>query len=542
MYKENLIISSENKLLEDKIFIDICEAIDKNESLVFEAGAGSGKTYALIQTLKYIVNNYSKLLLSHNQKIICITYTNVATNELKDRLGNSSLIEISTIHKYLWSIISEYREELLEIHSKKLKTENIYIEQKLIDPSEKWAIKYQKLSCEDKDKLKKAIIENEKLYYEHYNDSPSEFRNIFSNIFENYNEILSNINNIKKIINNILRMNRYENALKEIKSKNREYSSVEYNPFMNNDKLEKMMISHDTSLEYSYELINKYDMLKRFICDKFPFILIDEYQDTNLKVVKIFELLDKYSTTINHPIFIGYFGDVKQNIYGDGIGNKLYELHHNLKIVEKVFNRRSANEIINISNKIRNDGLIQRTIYENFPVGSVNFYNLDIEKNIFVKEHIKKWKINKDNKLHCLELTNRFVAEQSGFKFIYDFFSEAPWYKLRQNYKFISDHILSFDFEKLGDIQKLLYRIIDFKNNISNENSMISEIFPKEFFKNLTILKLRNAIFKLSSINGKTLKEYIENLFKCFNENEDLNKILLEKIISSDFKTYNVML
>ena len=69
------------------------------------------------------------------------------------------------------------------------------------------------------------------------------------------------------------------------------------------------MISHDTLLEYAYSLIDRYDMVKQIIIDKYPFILVDEYQDTAEKVIRILKLLDDHSQQINHNLFIGYFGD-----------------------------------------------------------------------------------------------------------------------------------------------------------------------------------------------------------------------------------------
>ena len=43
---------------------------DTFDSTVFNSGAGSGKTYALIECLKYIISCHREDLKSHNQKII----------------------------------------------------------------------------------------------------------------------------------------------------------------------------------------------------------------------------------------------------------------------------------------------------------------------------------------------------------------------------------------------------------------------------------------------------------------------------------------
>lgn len=48
-----------------------------------------------------------------SQKIACITFTNVAVNEIKERLGrNLDAVHVSTIHSFLWQLISSFQNEL----------------------------------------------------------------------------------------------------------------------------------------------------------------------------------------------------------------------------------------------------------------------------------------------------------------------------------------------------------------------------------------------------------------------------------------------
>ncbi len=70
---------------EMKIQLQLYECIDKKKSFMFKAGAGAGKTYSLVESLRYILKNYSHTLMRNNQRVLCITYTNVATNEIKER-------------------------------------------------------------------------------------------------------------------------------------------------------------------------------------------------------------------------------------------------------------------------------------------------------------------------------------------------------------------------------------------------------------------------------------------------------------------------
>lgn len=59
--------------------------LKKGQSFLLEAGAGSGKTWHLMEAAQYLVNKHGKELLANNQKIMCITFTNVATDEISDR-------------------------------------------------------------------------------------------------------------------------------------------------------------------------------------------------------------------------------------------------------------------------------------------------------------------------------------------------------------------------------------------------------------------------------------------------------------------------
>lgn len=93
-------------------FEQIQRHIEESKSFVLEAGAGSGKTYTLIQTLIYLFQKKGEELNKANQKIICITYTNVAKNEIIDRIEHNELVLVSTLHEFLWSSIKQYQKQL----------------------------------------------------------------------------------------------------------------------------------------------------------------------------------------------------------------------------------------------------------------------------------------------------------------------------------------------------------------------------------------------------------------------------------------------
>jgi DNA helicase-2/ATP-dependent DNA helicase PcrA len=89
----------------DKVYA----CIGKHQSFRLEAGAGAGKTYSLIKALKYIIDAQSKDLLKRGQQVACISYTNVATDEITARTDNHPAVHSSTIHAFCWSLIKGFQ-------------------------------------------------------------------------------------------------------------------------------------------------------------------------------------------------------------------------------------------------------------------------------------------------------------------------------------------------------------------------------------------------------------------------------------------------
>lgn len=81
------------------------QAINDKKCFRFEAGAGAGKTYSLIKALKYLIEKQDTLLSKKNQQIACITYTNVAVEEINSRIDNNPVVFAGTIHAFCWSLI-----------------------------------------------------------------------------------------------------------------------------------------------------------------------------------------------------------------------------------------------------------------------------------------------------------------------------------------------------------------------------------------------------------------------------------------------------
>jgi DNA helicase II / ATP-dependent DNA helicase PcrA len=99
--------------------------IEHRKSFRLEAGAGAGKTYSLVKALKYLIDKQGAKLLRQHQQIACITFTNVAKDEIEIRTDRHPVIICSTIHAFCWSLIKDFQPYLRE----KLPTLNKWPEQ-----------------------------------------------------------------------------------------------------------------------------------------------------------------------------------------------------------------------------------------------------------------------------------------------------------------------------------------------------------------------------------------------------------------------------
>lgn len=129
-------------------FDKIKTCIDNKKSFILEAWAWSWKTYTLIQTVRYLIDTYWNDLKKKWQKITCITYTNIAKEEMIKRLDYNELVEINTIHEFLWSIIWHYqtnlKKELIKYNEEKFELDKRVdnLEQILMDQNVIYTWKY----------------------------------------------------------------------------------------------------------------------------------------------------------------------------------------------------------------------------------------------------------------------------------------------------------------------------------------------------------------------------------------------------------------
>lgn len=530
---------TENERVELEIQKSINKHIDDFKSFRFNAGAGAGKTYALIETLKYVSVNKIASTKSP-QKVACITYTNVAVNEIKSRLGNSEIVHVSTIHERLWEIIKRAQPQLLICHREKIV--------EVIDKIK------QDLSASDKAKFFNDLDESQKqcfidfsrntknLFYQSKSLSAKSFGNAYKNNTEIDNpdfldKCLKNVKNFQYVVGVLYKKERLEECLKRIDTGKEK--RVDYESKVNADRLYYMKFSHDTLLEYGLKLIETYPTLCRIIIDSYPYFFIDEYQDTHINVVNFVRVLHYYAIKNNKDWMVGYFGDIAQSIYDDGVGKKIVDVHDRLINVDKIFNRRSHQQIINVANKIRNDEIVQKPIFDERNSGSVKFFynssddKLDIAKNFLleyrndlIKENEKSSDHN-DNvcKIHCLVLTNKLMASFNGFGDVYDLFSKSTIY-----HENLNTQVLSQQLEKLHPTVLSIYRFVKLYQDIQKSRVSYYNIFGASS-KNMAFSKASLVIRELENNKVITFKDWVELIINRL-DNSDAKEELVKALVN----------
>jgi DNA helicase II / ATP-dependent DNA helicase PcrA len=89
--------------------------LEAGESFRLEAGAGAGKTYSLVKALRFLIERHQKTMPRRSQKIACITFTNVAKDEIEARTDRSPSVQCDTNHGFCWSLISGFQRQLREL-------------------------------------------------------------------------------------------------------------------------------------------------------------------------------------------------------------------------------------------------------------------------------------------------------------------------------------------------------------------------------------------------------------------------------------------
>jgi DNA helicase-2/ATP-dependent DNA helicase PcrA len=94
---------------------EVFAAIDGGRHFILEAGAGAGKTYSLIKALEYVLGGGPKGSPTKSSHIACVTYTNVARDEIRRRIDNNPSVFCDTIHGFAWDLIRPFQSHIRRI-------------------------------------------------------------------------------------------------------------------------------------------------------------------------------------------------------------------------------------------------------------------------------------------------------------------------------------------------------------------------------------------------------------------------------------------
>jgi DNA helicase-2/ATP-dependent DNA helicase PcrA len=284
------------------------------------AGPGAGKTHWLIGHIRNILANSTRL--GKTRSIACLTYSNVAVDEIKKRLGTSvQQVEVSTIHSFLYKhIVKPYA----------------------FSVADEYDLNVSKMDGHDEEKHYKL---------QEWINSDYKGLNYISNKRDFAIECLKKQqwvfidSDLRRQI--VVRDSQDSAKEKFLKNKN-------YEKYLNYKKLywKEGTLSHDDVLFFSYQIVKKCPFVLEVLRAKFPYFLIDEFQDTSPIQTAILKLLAEEET------IVGVIGDSAQSIYSfQGADEKQFENFTlpNIQSYTMADNRRSTIQIINLLDHIRKD-------------------------------------------------------------------------------------------------------------------------------------------------------------------------------------------
>ena len=290
------------------------QTIPIDEPFKVTAGPGAGKTHWLINHIKNVVSNSRKLDVV--RKVACITYTNVGIDTITSRLNmGNDVVEVCTIHSFLYAnIVRPY----IHLVAKEFGLE-----------------------------LSKLVV---------IDDSNFKSEGIAISVLKLINKSWVNARSYLKGLNNATW--HYSN-----------HTYNDYKPrfpikfgkwFVGNDCYmgfkrwlwSRGYMSFDDMLYFSHILLSRYPNIYTLIKARFPYIFVDEFQDTIPFVV---DFLTKLG---NEGVIVGVVGDKAQSIY-DFLGATVQQFNNftvpEMQEYEIRGNKRSTRQIIDLLNIIRAD-------------------------------------------------------------------------------------------------------------------------------------------------------------------------------------------
>ncbi len=261
------------------------KCIAERQSFALIAGAGSGKTTSLVDALAEIRTTYGSTLRQNGQRIACITFTNRAVGVIQRRLGFDDLYEVSTLHSFLWGEIGRFQKDIR-------------------DALQQYRLPAQIAKAAEDDngretqKARKAREKVAKLELE-----------------------LAGLSGVAEF----------------------SYDDAAFSDYLNGK------LSHDDIIEIAGYLFRERQNFRRLVGMRYPFIFVDEAQDTFVPIV---DGLNQTCAAQGLPL-VGYFGDPWQQIYEGRAGD--FAPPDGGVPITKVENFRCSPQVINFLNAFRTD-------------------------------------------------------------------------------------------------------------------------------------------------------------------------------------------
>ena len=270
-------------------------------SILILAGAGSGKTRTITYRIAHMIENVGISPYS----ILAVTFTNKAAKEMRERVEDlvgdiAKACTISTFHSFGMRLLRMYASEVG------------------YNPN------FTIYDTDDQKRIVKAILKGQNIS--------------FNGVKLTERDIVSIISKIKEEIK----------TLDEYSVMNKQIIEV-YDKY-NRALLESNAMDFSDILLNTYKLLQKPEILEK-VQNKYKYIMIDEYQDTNNLQYKIIDLIARKSSNLC------VVGDENQSIYGFRGANILNILnfetnYNNAKIVKLEENYRSTTTILDAANEL----------------------------------------------------------------------------------------------------------------------------------------------------------------------------------------------
>ncbi|MEU7408506.1 UvrD-helicase domain-containing protein [Streptomyces sp. NPDC042638] len=354
---------------------DILDA-EHLKCFVMVAGAGSGKTTSLVKALDYVKIRHGARLQSRTQQIACITYTEVAAKEIHADVEHSPLVEVSTIHSFLWSLVQPFQRDIAQ-----------------------W------VRCRVEASIR-GVREKQAGY--------------------------SSRTQKKTIAKDAHDLEKFETQLQSL-------ADVGRYRYGTGSDYAQGILGHEDVVTLVPELLNESKLLRRIVANKYPYIFVDESQDTFPNVV---EALKRVAAQARGAVCLGFFGDPMQQIYQRGVG--VIEPEPGWARIEKPENFRSSSAVLRVINQVRSeaDGLLQvpgRPAEENIE-GECFFFVLPADDRRSERlEQVRAWlskhsnagswladSVNTGEGAKILMIVHRMVAKDMGFEQLYTAFHDGP--------------------------------------------------------------------------------------------------------------------